>query len=269
MKMKGCITLLIILFQISNLTARDRQFPYKLNNHDYWLIPTGVGLTIISNSLVNKVEPITLEQISKLNRKEVFGPDRFATYYWSDDWSELSNQYRDYLLYPTLLSFVPSVLQGEFYDGVTIATMVAESYFLLRGFTYLIKVVVKRKRPFLYNTDYSAEERFFNDSGDIFSFYSGHAAVTFFMATFLSKTATDIYGKNIYTKVFWGASLTLAALTGYARVRAGVHYPTDILAGALVGFAIGYFVPILHHEETNDQFSIIVLNNRAGLAYHF
>jgi membrane-associated phospholipid phosphatase len=268
-KMKGFITISIILFQISDLTAQYRQFPYELNNRDYLLIPAGIGLSLLSNSLVDKVDPITLEEIRVLNREEVFVLDRCATYYWSEDWSNLSDQYRDILVYPTLLSFIPTMLQGEFNNSITIATMVAESYFLLRGFTYLTKVAIQRNRPFLYNTDYSAEDRFQNDTNDIFSFYSGHTAVAFFTATFLSKMATDIYGKNIYTKILWGSSLTIAALTGYARIRAGEHYPTDILAGAVVGFAIGYLVPVLHHKEMERQFSIIIFNNQAGLAYHF
>ncbi len=44
----------------------------------------------------------------------------------------------------------------------------------------------------------------------------------------------------------WAASLSAAALTGYARVKAGQHYPSDVLVGAAVGGAVGILVPALH-----------------------
>ena len=43
------------------------------------------------------------------------------------------------------------------------------------------------------------------------------------------------------SRVSWVASLplhTLAALVGYSRVHTGVHYPSDVIVGALTGVAI-------------------------------
>lgn len=42
-------------------------------------------------------------------------------------------------------------------------------------------------------------------------------------------------------RVSWVASLplhTLAALVGYSRVHTGVHYPSDVVVGALTGLTI-------------------------------
>ncbi len=43
----------------------------------------------------------------------------------------------------------------------------------------------------------------------------------------------------------------LTAFVGYERVRAGEHFPTDVIAGAMAGAAIGTLVPHLHrlHNE--------------------
>jgi len=38
----------------------------------------------------------------------------------------------------------------------------------------------------------------------------------------------------------------MASTVGYLRYEAGVHFPTDILIGAIVGSAIGYAIPYLH-----------------------
>jgi membrane-associated phospholipid phosphatase len=80
---------------------------------------------------------------------------------------------------------------------------------------------------------------------------------------------TDIHGDSIWTKLLWGSSLTAAAMTGYARVKAGKHYPTDIIASAVVGFAIGYLIPTLHKKKKNDRVSLIISPNRIGICLQF
>ena len=43
------------------------------------------------------------------------------------------------------------------------------------------------------------------------------------------------------------ATLESAALSvGLLKIRAGYHYPTDIMAGALAGISSGLLVPFLH-----------------------
>ena len=63
-----------------------------------------------------------------------------------------------------------------------------------------------------------------------FSFPSSHATNFFTMATVFG------YFYRRYQWIFW----FLAALVGYSRIAVGVHYPFDVLAGALWGMAIGY-----------------------------
>ena len=62
-----------------------------------------------------------------------------------------------------------------------------------------------------------------------FSFPSGHTLVSVEAAI-----ALWFYHRK------WGiAALVLAALIAYSRLYLFVHYPTDVLAGALLGIAIG------------------------------
>ena len=70
----------------------------------------------------------------------------------------------------------------------------------------------------------------FSESG--FALPSGHATIFFGLATVM-----------FYINKKWGVwYFVLATLMGVARVFTGVHWPLDILAGALVGVACGILV---------------------------
>lgn len=61
-----------------------------------------------------------------------------------------------------------------------------------------------------------------------YSFPSGHTIVAFFLATFLTR-------KTGSRKIFY----FLAFMVGLSRVYLGVHYPLDVVVGALIGITIG------------------------------
>jgi membrane-associated phospholipid phosphatase len=61
------------------------------------------------------------------------------------------------------------------------------------------------------------------------SFPSGHTAAAFAFATGVGREL-GWAGPPLYA---------LAALVGYSRVHTGVHYPLDVIAGALAGVALG------------------------------
>jgi len=88
----------------------------------------------------------------------------------------------------------------------------------------ILKILIARPRPFLSlpNVILLASEK-------SFSFPSNHAA-TSFMAVFLLSSHFKRYA------LFY----LFATLVCISRIYMGVHYPTDVIAGALLGIAIGY-----------------------------
>lgn len=88
----------------------------------------------------------------------------------------------------------------------------------------LVKALTDRARPFILLTN--ARVIGWREPG--LSFPSGHTAQTFFlMSLFVSH----------FQPGFWGAAVLylVAVLVGFTRVYVGVHYPRDVLAGAILG----------------------------------
>jgi len=66
-----------------------------------------------------------------------------------------------------------------------------------------------------------------------FSFPSSHAANHFTIAFFLGLTFLNYNRLVLIIGIIW------AFLISYAQIYIGVHYPTDIICGAILGFIIG------------------------------
>jgi undecaprenyl-diphosphatase len=85
------------------------------------------------------------------------------------------------------------------------------------------KAIVHRHRPF---------EHQLGPPSSTHSFPSGHAATSFACATVLS-----FYAPRLRVPLF-----VLATLIGLSRVYNGLHYPTDVLAGAVLGVLVALLV---------------------------
>ncbi|MEI6020011.1 MAG: phosphatase PAP2 family protein [Bacteroidota bacterium] len=102
---------------------------------------------------------------------------------------------------------------------------------LAGGITTGLKYVVNRPRPFItYPNDIKQRDKGVGP----YSFPSGHTTFAFAMATNLSLSY-----KKWYITV---PAYAYASLVGYSRMRLGVHYPSDVLCGALIGIGSGFLV---------------------------
>lgn len=101
----------------------------------------------------------------------------------------------------------------------------------------VIKKTAERKRPchneYLKDTIHNP-----TGCGGSFGFVSSHAANTFGLALFLSLLWQKLSKKRIFTPLIF----CWAILVSYSRIYNGVHYPADIIGGALLGMLISYLV---------------------------
>lgn len=114
-------------------------------------------------------------------------------------------------------------------------------YGLQSVMVYGLKFLIQRQRPFVRPEITSALTR---GPGEVFdpSFPSAHAACAFMMATLLA------YWFPRYRIPFF----LIAALIGWSRIYLGMHYPTDVVAGGLIGYGITrlylHWVPLSSHR---------------------
>lgn len=98
------------------------------------------------------------------------------------------------------------------------------------GISIVLKKIIDRPRPFVtYPNDIIKR----TDAGP-HSFPSGHTT-----ATFATATALTLSTKKWEIAV---PSFVYAGFVAYSRMRLGVHYPTDVLAGAAIGAGSGFLI---------------------------
>jgi len=127
---------------------------------------------------------------------------------------------------------VPAIVLGVGYlkndstlkvKGFTIAA----SIILTSGVSTVLKHIVKRDRPYITYPDIEKASK-----GGSGSFPSGHTSAAFSTATSLSLAYPKWY--VIVPSYMW------AVTVAYSRMHLGVHYPSDVLAGALIGAGCAY-----------------------------
>ncbi|MFC4636259.1 phosphatase PAP2 family protein [Dokdonia ponticola] len=100
---------------------------------------------------------------------------------------------------------------------------------LTLGLTNLVKNSVARIRP-SNEPDFNGLVKVLQENPD-FSFFSGHSAVSFAVSVFV------ILILKSHTKWIWGI-LIWPFLFALSRIFVGVHYPSDLLVGAIIGILL-------------------------------
>lgn len=99
--------------------------------------------------------------------------------------------------------------------------------------SFLLKVAVQRKRPFQLDIVSIVEglQKAAYSTWD-FSFPSSHAMIVFAAVPFLSKEFPKL-------KYLW---IAFACLVAFSRIYLGLHFLSDVIVGAVIGYLIGFFV---------------------------
>lgn len=103
----------------------------------------------------------------------------------------------------------------------------------------LLKHLIQRPRPY---TAFPGV-RLLVDELTTYSFPSGHAASSFTAAVVLNK-----YLKK-FSPIFWIAAILIA----FSRLYLFMHYPSDIVAGAVLGLLCGMTVSLIYEHRIKNN----------------
>ena len=105
--------------------------------------------------------------------------------------------------------------------------MMGASFFVATALTTTLKYSISRQRPYVTYPDIEKIS-----VGGSPSFPSGHTSDAFSNATSLSLAFPKWY--------VIAPSYAYASAVGYSRMHLGVHYPSDVIVGAVVGAGSAY-----------------------------
>ena len=237
------------------------QSPYQLDWKKEVLLNTiggtslGIGLYLEDESTL-----FTPDELETLDIHDINAFDRIATGFSAIEAHEISN----YFFYGSM--GLPLILLADKKgrsDLGTIAALWGETLLLNGGITMLCKHSFRRPRPYVFDDDVILGRKL-NPNARA-SFISGHTSLVAANSFFTATVFSEYYPESKWKKLIWATAITLPAVMGYLRVRAGRHYPTDTIGGYAVGALIGWGVPKLHRAKKLKANGLEVSTSMNGL----
>lgn len=108
----------------------------------------------------------------------------------------------------------------------------------------LFKPFFARLRP-CHDPDLSAILNMVNGCGGQFGFMSSHAANAFALTVFMALVLPRRYRVAQWLLLIW------AIIVSYSRIYLAAHFPSDVLAGALLGSLLAWGFATLYKRLTN------------------
>jgi membrane-associated phospholipid phosphatase len=212
---------------------------------DGMVIAAGVGFSGLLGLVLStgEIQPLVAGSPSKL-----LGIDRIAVTQTIDP---KAGTLSDIGLYGAagfaLLDSLSLGLRDRWDAAAVDAVMYSESLSLSLAFDDIVKIAVRRPRP----SDYRPENLGNTTNTDLaLSFFSGHVSAVSAMSGTATYLAFVHWPHSPRAWITLAAGTLLTAFVGYERVRAGQHFPTDIMMGVVAGTTIGVLVPHLHLQRT-------------------
>ena len=179
-----------------------------------------------------------MDLILELDRNLLIFLNSFGSEKFDDLWLIITNKFTHIPLYLLLLFLLFQSLKSSYkkyklYKVYSIYILsIVFLIFISDQLSNLFKYSIQRLRPCHDDQIQNLIRIVKEDCGGLYSFFSAHASNSFVIATifilFMNRK------KEYYSLFIW------ASLAAYSRDYLGVHYPSDIIIGSLIGITVSY-----------------------------
>ncbi|MFC4094354.1 phosphatase PAP2 family protein [Euzebyella saccharophila] len=187
-----------------------------------------------------------LQELVQWDKELFLFLNNLGTPSWDAFWMFITNKWSAIPLYTLLLglTFKHYGLNRTLVILVSVALMIVVTDQLSNFFKY----GVQRLRP-CYDPELDGLVRLVKNScGGKFGYFSAHAGNNFAVALFFTFLLRAYYRYIGVFLILW------ALLVSYSRIYIGVHFPLDVLTGALIGLIFSWLFTKLaifaHHKIT-------------------
>ena len=246
----------------SGITSNE-VYHFSSKREAVWL-GAGIGLGSVAYYFHSQLAPFNQLEVQSLTQPTVIGVDQVALGRWSVKDHTLSNWgFYGSFVGASSCGLLLSFRQERSWSHMAGLLLIgAEANLMTLSGTELTKSTLKRTRPYVYYDGAPLDEKTEKDARK--SFFSGHASFTACNAFLAARFFADYYPHSKWKPLVWTLAVALPAFVAVERVRAGKHFPTDVVTGYAFGAAIGYLVPYTHKKSIKGSASHWEVYPRTG-----
>jgi membrane-associated phospholipid phosphatase len=250
------ISLFVFGLSFGQENNRNEESQIKMTNSPYSLSwkkdgiigGVGVGLRLTGEFLPQKSLLLDEDEANNFTSKDVIWFDRPAIDKFKPELINLSTSMNYFAFISPLPLFLSQPIRKDF---LTIATMFIETRLYAEALPMITKKLFPRYRPYVFSEQFDYETK--NGFNDSRSFFSSQSTYVFSSAVFTAKVFNDYFPENKARYWVWGGALTAALGINVLRHEIGIHYISDLVVGAAIGSALGFFIPHLHLKKSNKN----------------
>jgi undecaprenyl-diphosphatase len=209
-----------------------------------------LALASLGLSASTQEMPVDIDKVNGFDRLAMFGYTRGL---------DRASDYVQYAAAALPLALALGINQDQaIAAGVIYFEVMSRAFFAKNT----LKFLFPRVRPWVYLAPVTGTSPEVWEGND--SFPSGHSTMAFAAAAFgVTVAVLDLPSGSPWLLPFTAAEVSLAVVTASLRVFSGMHFMTDVLAGAVLGTAIGIALPLVHGTWTGGsvgKFAVSILD---------